>query len=156
MWFLVVFISRYSPLSGRLTTLFSHVMLNVWLVSNTRFEYPPTWCITFFLNLFFTYGYESIPLSGRVLCTRYKHAPYYMSRLFMQSDIRRVHACLAVTCHLHLWQNERDLLRGTAVTRGWNGNGNTVDDDEMRWKRRKDARIFAPHWGLRRGLRRDI
>ena len=86
----------------------------------------------FFLNLFFTYGYESIPPSRRVLCTRYNHAPYYMSRPFMQSDIRRVHACLAVTCHLHLWQNERDLLRGTAVTRGWNGNGNTVDDDEMR------------------------
>ena len=23
----------------------------------------------------------------------------------MQSHIRRVHACLAVTCHLHFWQN---------------------------------------------------
>ena len=29
-------------------------------------------------------------------------------------------ACLAVTCHLHFWQNGRDLLRATAVTRGWN------------------------------------
>ena len=29
--------------------------------------------------------------------------------------------CLAVTCHLHCWQNDRDLLRATAVTRGWNG-----------------------------------
>ena len=28
---------------------------------------------------------------------------------------------LAVTCHLHFWQNDRDLLRATAVTRGWNG-----------------------------------
>ena len=28
---------------------------------------------------------------------------------------------LAVTCHLHLWQNDRELLRATAVTRGWNG-----------------------------------
>ena len=27
----------------------------------------------------------------------------------------------AVICHLHLWQNDRDLLRATAVTRGWNG-----------------------------------
>ena len=26
--------------------------------------------------------------------------------------------CLFVTCHLHLWQNDRDLLRATAVTRG--------------------------------------
>ena len=30
-------------------------------------------------------------------------------------------AYLAVTCHLHFWQNDRGLLRATAVTRGWNG-----------------------------------
>ena len=29
--------------------------------------------------------------------------------------------CLAVTCHLHLWQNDRDLLGATAVIRGCNG-----------------------------------
>ena len=45
------------------------------------------------------------------------HAPCH----FMQSHIRKVHACLAVTCHLHFWQNDRGLLRATAVTRGWNG-----------------------------------
>ena len=27
---------------------------------------------------------------------------------------------LAVTCHLRFWQNDRGLLRATAVTRGWN------------------------------------
>ena len=32
----------------------------------------------------------------------------------------KVYACLDVTCHLHFWQNDRDLLRVTAVTRGWN------------------------------------
>ena len=55
--------------------------------------------------------------SRRVLCTPYNHAPYH----FMQSHIREVHACLAVTCHLHFWQSDRGLLRATAVTRGWNG-----------------------------------
>ena len=40
---------------------------------------------------------------------------------FNKSRIRKVHACLAVTCHLHFWQNDRDFLRATAVTRGWNG-----------------------------------
>ena len=40
---------------------------------------------------------------------------------FIQSNIGRVHASLAKTCHLHFWQNDRDLLRATAVTRGWNG-----------------------------------
>ena len=28
---------------------------------------------------------------------------------------------LAVTCYLHFWQNDRDFLRATVVTRGWNG-----------------------------------
>ena len=55
--------------------------------------------------------------SRRVLCTPYNHAPCH----FMQSHIRKVYTCLAVTCHLHFWQNDRDLLRATAVTRGWNG-----------------------------------
>ena len=53
----------------------------------------------------------------RVLWTQYNHALCH----FMQSHIRTMYACLAVTCHLHFWQNDRDLLRATAVTRGWNG-----------------------------------
>ena len=32
-----------------------------------------------------------------------------------------MYACLAVTCHLHFWQNDRDFWRATVVTRGWNG-----------------------------------
>ena len=44
-----------------------------------------------------------------------------MSRHFMQSHIRRVLGCLAVTCHLHFWQNDRDLLRATAVIQGRKG-----------------------------------
>ena len=31
-----------------------------------------------------------------------------------------MHAYLAVTCHLHIWQNDRGLLRATAGARGWN------------------------------------
>ena len=54
--------------------------------------------------------------SRRVLCTPYNHAPCH----FMQSHIRKVYACLAVTCHLRFWQNDRGLLRATAVTRRWN------------------------------------
>ena len=51
-----------------------------------------------------------------VLCTPYNHALCH----FMQSHIRKVYACLAVTCHLHFWQNDQGLLCATAVTRGWN------------------------------------
>ena len=55
--------------------------------------------------------------SWRVLCTPYNHVPYH----FMQSHICKVYAYLAVTCHLHFWQNDRGLLHATAVTWGWNG-----------------------------------
>ena len=52
-----------------------------------------------------------------VLCTPYNHAPCH----FMQSLIRKVHAYLAVTCHMLFWRNDWGLLRAAAVTRGWNG-----------------------------------
>ena len=40
---------------------------------------------------------------------------------FNKIHTRKVYACLAVTCHLHFWQNDRDFLSATVVTRGWNG-----------------------------------
>ena len=61
--------------------------------------------------------HETAAISAQVLCTPYNHAPCH----FTQSHIRKVYACLAVTCHLHFWQNDRDLLCATVVTRGWNG-----------------------------------
>ena len=61
--------------------------------------------------------HETAAVSAQVLCTPYNHAPCHL----MQSHIRKVYACLAVTCHLHFWQHDRDLLRATAVRRGWNG-----------------------------------
>ena len=88
-----------------------------------------TW-VTSFIARFFKISTEVVYLqhwhgwchmnllpSWRVLCTLYNHAPCH----FMQNHIRKVYACLAVTCHLHVWQNDQDLLRATAVTRGWNG-----------------------------------
>ena len=53
--------------------------------------------------------HETAAVSAQVLCTPYNHAPCH----FMQSHIRKVYACLAVTCHLHFWQNDRDLLRAS-------------------------------------------
>ena len=37
--------------------------------------------------------------------------------LNLNLNIRRVHVCLAVTCHLFFWQNDRGILRATVVTR---------------------------------------
>ena len=55
--------------------------------------------------------HETAAVSAQVLCTPYNHASCH----FMQSHIRKVYACLAVTCHLHFWQNDRGLLRATAT-----------------------------------------
>ena len=61
--------------------------------------------------------HETAAVSAQVLCTPYNHAPCH----FKQSHIPKVYACLAVTCHLHFWQNDRDFLHATVVIRGWNG-----------------------------------
>ena len=74
--------------------------------------------------------------SRRILCTPYKHAPCH----FIQSHIRKVHASLAVTCHLHFWQNDRGLLRATAVTRGWNGYRIRVSTESWPWRRKFSRR----------------
>ena len=63
---------------------------------------------------FRSFIHSTAAASAQVLCTPYNHAPCH----FMQSHIRKVCACLAVTCHLHFWQNDQDILRATAVTRG--------------------------------------
>ena len=36
----------------------------------------------------------------------------------MQSHIRKVRAYLAVTCHLHFWQNDQGLLHAAAAVGG--------------------------------------
>ena len=41
---------------------------------------------------------------------------------FVRSHICSVHVCLAVTCHLHFWQNDWGLLHASAVPQGWNKN----------------------------------
>ena len=63
---------------------------------------------------------ETAAVLAQFLCTPLNHAPVYSVTSF-KSHIGRVYACLAVTCHMHFWQNDRDLLRAIAVTRGWNG-----------------------------------
>ena len=80
--------------------------------------------------------HETAAVSAQVLCTSYNHAPCH----FMQSHIRKVYACLAVTCHLHFWQNDRDLLRATAVTRRWNGYRNK----SQHRKSTLEKKILAP------------
>ena len=78
------------------------------------FEYPRSGVLT---ALAWLVPHETASVSAQVLYIPYNHAPCH----FMQNHIRKAYACSAVTCHLHFWQNDRILLRATAVTRGWNG-----------------------------------
>ena len=86
-----------------------------------RFECTPKW-----RNLVITLlmPRETAAVQAHVLCTPYNHAPVYSITSCEATCIRRLHMCLDVTCHLRFWQNDRDLLRATAVTRGWNVNQN--------------------------------
>ena len=69
-------------------------------------------------------------------CFVYTIQPCTMSHHFMQSHIRRVHTCLAVTCHVHFGQNDPDLLHATAVTRGWNGYRNKSQHRKLTMEKR--------------------
>ena len=55
-------------------------------------------------------------VSAQVLYTPYNHAPVCTVALFEATNVGCM--CLVVTCYLHFGQNDRDLLRATAVTRG--------------------------------------
>ena len=113
-WLMITYIALFSALLSRFTALaYGSTCVTSFLIAR-------------FLNihrsgvltaLAWLVPHETAAVSAQVLCTPYNHALCH----FMQSHIRKVYACLAVTCHLHFWQNDRDLLRATAVTRGWNG-----------------------------------
>ena len=99
---------------------------------------------------------------------------------FNKIHIRKVYACLAVTCHLHFWQNDRDFLLATVVTRGGTDTEIRVSTESRPWRRkfsRRSSRDSNPrpfnhesgalttelspppnphHWGLRGLLRRPL
>ena len=96
------FIKHYYPLSSRLNALLSHVILNESLAFYSAF-----------LNGWWLVPHETAAVLARSV---YTTQPCTVSHHFMQSHIHRVLMCLAVTCQLHFWQNDKDLLRATAVT----------------------------------------
>ena len=51
-----------------------------------------------------------------------------------------MYACLAVTCHLHFWQNDRDFLRATVVTRGLTDTEIRVSTESRPWRRKFSRR----------------
>ena len=102
-------------LHSRADSLHSHVILHEWIAFYSAFFWKSTEVV--YLQRWHGWCHKKLLPSQRVLCTLYNHAPCH----FMQSHICKVYACLAVTCHLCFWQNDRGLLCATVVTQGWNG-----------------------------------
>ena len=70
---------------------------------------------------------ETAAMLAHVLCTPYNHAPIYGVTSGKATYI-------AVTCHLHFWQNVQDHLHATAITLGWNGYRNKNQQRKLEQK----------------------
>ena len=109
---------RYSPLSNRLTApAYDSKRMTCFLIARFSISTEVVY-IQCCLVVTWLVPRETAAVSARSL---YTIQPCTMSRHFIKSHIRWVHACLTVTCHLYFGQNDRDILRATAVTREWNG-----------------------------------
>ena len=128
---MMMMIALFSTLKQ--THLRSHVILHEWIAFYSAFLIIRRSGIRRVLA--WLVPHETAAVSGQVLCTPYNHASCH----FMQSHICKVYACLAVTCHLHFWQNDRDLLRATAVTQGWNRYQNK-STESWPWRRKFSRR----------------
>ena len=65
---------------------------------------------------------------------------HQVTSLHAKSYIHRVYACLTVTCQLHFWQNDRDLLCATAQ----DGRDTKIRVSIESWPgRRKFSRLFC-------------
>ena len=73
---------------------------------------------------------ETAAVSAHVLCIPYNHAPVFSVTSFEVTYV--VWLCLAVTCHLHFWQNERDILH---VIRGRTDTEIRVSTESWPWRR---------------------
>ena len=112
-WLMIAYMALFSSLLSRLTAL-AHG--STWTTSFFIFYSAFFWISTTVAYLQLV-PHETAAILVQVLCTPYNHAPCH----FMQSHTRKVYLCLAVTCHLHFWQNDLDLLCATVVSWRWNG-----------------------------------
>ena len=117
MWYYYWSLLYSAILCSQADSLHSHVILHEWIAFYSAFFF--FWISTevVYLQRWHGWCHKKLLPSRHVLCTPYNHAPCH----FVQSHICKVCVCLAVTCHLHFWQNDLGLLHATVVTQGWNG-----------------------------------
>ena len=113
------------------------MVLHEWLASYSAFfEYPPKWCTYSAGMAGATWNCSHLGASSV-----YTTQPCSMS-LHAKPHTYKVYACLAVTCHLRFWQNDRGLLRATAVTRGWTDTEIRVSTESRPWRRKFSRRSY--------------
>ena len=79
--------------------------------------------------------------SRHTLCVHHIIMHMFTVSLIWSHILYRVDACLAVTCHLHFGQNDRDFLRAAAVTRGGTDTEVRVSNNEsVPWPLRAHGR----------------
>ena len=81
-------------------------------------DYPHKWCTDSTVWLLHRWCHVKLLPSWHKVCVL--HSTMHQFTVSLHSKPHRVHVCLAVTCHLHFWQNGQDLLHATAVTQEWN------------------------------------
>ena len=93
--------------------LLTHAVLNEWQCSflSRVWNIHPSAVLTAGLLVTWLVPRQTAAVSAQVLCTPYNRAPCHITYV----------GYIAVTCPLYFWQNARDLVHATAVTRGWNG-----------------------------------
>ena len=129
---LIAFIKRHS-----LCALMLHVILKEWLylfiarIFNIHRSGSTVWLL---------HGCCHVKLlpSRRKFCVHHS-TMHQFTVSFHSKPRRRGEYFLAATCHLHFWRNDQDLLRATAVTRGWNGYRNK-STESWPWRRKFSCR----------------
>ena len=61
----------------------------------------------------------------------------------LQLHWAKVYACVGVTCHLHILQNDWGLSHATAVTQGWKGHRIRVSTGSLLWRRRVNSEVVG-------------
>ena len=113
-WWWLLFYSAI--LRSRADSLRSHVILHEWLAFIARF-----WISTEVVYLQRWHGWchmKLLPSRGK-FCVH--HTTMHHVTSCKATYVRCIRELQPATCNRHFWQNDRDLLRATAVTRGWNG-----------------------------------
>ena len=110
-WLMIAYIAQFSALEQSPCT-------RMWFYMSDQLSTAHFWISTevVYLQCLLGWCHMKLLLSWPKFCVHHTT----MHHVTMQNHIRKVYACLAVTCHLHFWQNDRDLLHAIAVTQGWN------------------------------------